>query len=53
MFRKIALIAALAQFVVAPAFAQATRAEVKSEAASAVKAGKIEKGEASVAPAAK
>lgn len=50
MFKKIVLIAVLAQFAVAPVFAQATRAEVKAEAASANKAGKTIKGEGSASP---
>ena len=50
MFKKLVLIAVLAQFAVAPVFAQATRAEVKAEAASANKAGKIAKGEGSASP---
>ena len=50
MFKKIALIAVLAQFAVAPVFAQATRAEVKAEAASTNKAGKTVKGEGSASP---
>ena len=50
MFKKIALIAVLAQFAAVPAFAQATRAEVKAEAASANKSGKVVKGEGSASP---
>ncbi|OYV02111.1 MAG: hypothetical protein CFE45_01850 [Burkholderiales bacterium PBB5] len=53
MFKKIAIAAALSQLLVVGAFAQATRAEVKAEAASANKAGAIAKGEATNAPAAK
>jgi hypothetical protein len=53
MFKKIAIAAALSQLLVVGAFAQATRAEVKAEAASANKSGAIAKGEATVAPAAK
>ena len=45
MLKKLALIAILVPFAAAPVFAQATRAEVKAEAASANKAGKIATGE--------
>ena len=53
MFKKIAIAAALSQLLVVSAFAQATRAEVKAEAASAVKSGAMAKGEGSASPAAK
>ena len=53
MFKKIVIAAALSQLLVVGAFAQATRAEVKAEAAAAEKAGTLPKGEISAAPAAK
>ena len=53
MLKKLALIAVLVQFAAVPAFAQATRAEVKAEAASAEKSGANKTGEGSASPAGK
>jgi hypothetical protein len=53
MLKKLALIAILAPFAALPALAQQTRAEVKSEAASANKSGAIATGEATKAPKSK
>ena len=53
MLKKLALIAVLVQFAAVPAFAQATRAEVKAEAASANKAGATKTGEGSASPTGK
>ena len=53
MLKKLALVAVLVPFATVPAFAQATRAEVKAEAASANKSGAIGKGDEMKAPKSK